>query len=107
MSDTITTAEDAVRKARRLLEADTERRVESVRALTQAALDSDDADRAAIDARTAHEKAWTAALATGWNERDLRATGVRAPGNRARTARRRTTRNTSTDTAGHTGGENE
>lgn len=90
MNDTTTAAEDAARRARHLLEADTERRVEAVRVVAQSAADSDAAEHIAAEKRAAHEKAWTAAIAAGWSERDLRATGARAPGNRARSTRRKT-----------------
>jgi NAD(P)-dependent dehydrogenase (short-subunit alcohol dehydrogenase family) len=50
------------------------------------------------DAATTHERAWSAALATGWSEKDLRAAGVRAPGQTAPRARKQRARTTAATT---------
>lgn len=84
--------ESAATSARALLERSVEDRVAAVRTLVAAINDVDTADAAARDARDAHSKAWDAALASGWSDKDLRATGARAPGPaRARKSRPRTT----------------
>jgi uncharacterized protein YoxC len=91
MSDVNRDPEEAARKARELLEQDVERRVHAVKTLVSAINDVDTADQAARDAADAHAKAWNDALASGWSERDLKATGARAPGStRAKRAPRRT-----------------
>lgn len=91
MSDVNRDPEEAARKARELLEQDVERRVQSVRDLVSAINDVDSADQAARDAADAHARAWNDALASGWSERDLKATGARAPGiTRTKRAPRRT-----------------
>lgn len=90
MSDVNRDPEEAARKARELLEQDVERRVQSVKTLVSAINDVDAADQAARDAADVHAKAWNDAIASGWSERDLKATGARAPGSlRARKSSRR------------------
>ena len=90
MSDSILKPEEAAARARAIIEADVDARVEAVRVVAKAVNEYDAAEARVKDATAAHERAWNAALAAGWNEKDLRAAGVRAPGQatpRARKAR--------------------
>ena len=48
-----------------------------------------DFEQAVKDAAAGHDKAWTAALAAGWTEKNLREIGARAPGQSAPRARKR------------------
>lgn len=90
MSDTNLNPEEAAQRARKLIEADVNARVDAVRHVVAATNDADDAERRWKDTITAHERAWRAALDAGWSEKDLRATGARAPGQAARPRRART-----------------
>ncbi|MCJ1702114.1 hypothetical protein MT356_20580 [Rathayibacter festucae] len=81
--------DSAAASARALLEKSVEDRVEAVRSLVAATNDVDTADQAARAARDAHSKAWDAALASGWSDKDLRATGARAPGDQVKRTRSR------------------
>lgn len=63
-----------------MLERDVDRRVNAVVELTAAANESDAAEERAREAKASHERAWAAAIGSGWTEKDLRATGARAPG---------------------------
>ena len=87
-------SDDAAARARALIEADVSARVDAVRVVADAANDFDAAEVRLRDASAAHETAWKAALALGWNEKDLRATGVRAPGQPVRKTRARRTPST-------------
>jgi hypothetical protein len=80
MSETNVNSDDAAARARALIEADVSARVEAVRLVAESGNESDAAEARFREAAAAHENAWKAALAAGWNEKDLRATGVRAPG---------------------------
>lgn len=100
MADTRIDPETAAASARQLLERSVEERVTAVRILIVATNAVDAADRAAKDARDGHTKAWEAALASGWSDKDLRATGARPPGQAARRPRSR--RTTDTPPAGPT-----
>jgi RecB family exonuclease len=91
MSDTNLNPEEAARRARELIEADVNARVDAVREVVTASNDADEAERRWKDAAATHERAWRAALDTGWSEKDLRATGARAPGQATRARRPRTT----------------
>jgi len=91
MSDTKLSPDDAAQRARELIEADTNRRVDAVRNVVAATIDADAAERQLKDATTAHERAWRHALDAGWSEKDLRATGARPPGQPTRQRRPRTT----------------
>jgi hypothetical protein len=97
MSDALVNAQDAADKARALIEADVNAKVEVVRLLAEAANTADAAELAAKDAATAHESAWNAALKAGWSEKELRATGVRAPGQVGRRARSRASASTTSE----------
>jgi hypothetical protein len=88
MSESILNPDEAAARARAIIEADVDARVEAVRQAANAANEYDEAQARVKDAATAHERAWSAALATGWSEKDLRAAGVRAPGQTAPRARR-------------------
>jgi hypothetical protein len=88
MSDSILNPDEAAARARAIIEADVDARVEAVRQAANAANEYDKAEARVKDAATAHERAWNAALATGWSEKDLRAAGVRAPGQTAPRARK-------------------
>lgn len=83
--------EEAAARARAIIEADVNARVDAVRQLADAANEYDAAEQRYRDASTAHERAWAAALSAGWSEKDLRATGVRAPGQGASRPRRKRT----------------
>jgi hypothetical protein len=99
MSESILNPDEAAARARAIIEADVNARVEAVRVAAEAANEYDAAEARVKDAATTHERAWSAALATGWSEKDLRAAGVRAPGQtspRARKQRARTTAATTT-----------
>jgi hypothetical protein len=80
MADKILDPETAAASARELLERSVELRVNAVRTLVSATNDVEAAEQGLKDARDAHSKAWDAALASGWSDKDLRATGARAPG---------------------------
>jgi hypothetical protein len=94
MPDTRIDPETAAASARQLLEKSVEDRVTAVRTLIVATNAVDAADQAAKDARDAHTKAWDAALASGWSDKDLRATGARPPGQATRRPRTRRTTDT-------------
>lgn len=90
MSDNTKNPEDAAEAARRLLEASVDRRVEAVRSIVTAANDTETAQAALSDAQSRHTKAWGDALAAGWTEKELRATGAPRPGqSRAKPSRAR------------------
>ncbi|MFC5931766.1 hypothetical protein [Cryobacterium melibiosiphilum] len=91
MSDANVKPEDAATRARAIIEANVDARVEAVRVLADAGNEYGAADQQLKLATLAHEHAWTAALASGWSEKDLRATGVKAPGQSAPKARKRRT----------------
>lgn len=80
MSDNTKNPDDAAEAARRLLESTVERRVEAVRSIVTAANDTETAQAALSDAQSRHTKAWGDALAAGWSEKELRATGAPRPG---------------------------
>lgn len=88
MSDSILKPEEAAARARAIIEADVDARVEAVRVVAKAANEYDTAEARVKDATAAHERSWNAALAAGWSEKDLRAAGVRAPGQTATRARK-------------------
>ena len=87
MAEKTINPDSAAASARALLEKSVEERVAVVRSLVAATNDVDAADQAARDARDAHSKAWDAALASGWSDKDLRATGARAPGDQIKRTR--------------------
>lgn len=99
MADKRIDPDTAAASARELLERSVEERVAAVRVLVAATNDVDAADQAAKDARDAHSKAWDAALASGWSDKELRATGVRAPVTNSSAPRaRRSTRRAAEET---------
>lgn len=100
MSDALIDPQTAAEKARALLQAETDQKVEAVRTLANAANDADNAEARAKEAVSVHETAWKAALSAGWTEKDLRATGVRAPGQAGRRARPRAPKDTTPTTEG-------
>lgn len=79
MTDVNRNPDDAAAAARRLLESTVDRRVEAVRSIVRAANDTDAARAALSDAQSRHAKAWGDALASGWSEKELRATGAPRP----------------------------
>lgn len=83
--------EDAAARARAIIEVNVDTRVEAVRVLADAGKEYDIADQQLKLATLAHEHAWSATLASGWSEKDLHATGVKAPGQSAPKARKRRT----------------
>ena len=89
MSDVTVNSDDVAARARALIEADVSARVDAVRLVADAANEFDAAEARFRDASAGHEAAWKAAVAAGWSEKDLRATGVRAPGQAARKTRAR------------------
>jgi hypothetical protein len=91
MSDVNVNPEEAAAKARQIIEADVNTRVEAVRSLADAANHFDTAEQQLKEATAAHERAWSTAISAGWSEKDLRATGVRAPGAAAPRPRKRRT----------------
>jgi len=91
MSDVTVNPDEAVQRARQLIEAELNAKVDAVRDLVTATNDADDAERRWNDATAAHERAWQAALSAGWSEKDLRATGARGPGQKTRRPRAKTT----------------
>ncbi|WP_146084514.1 hypothetical protein [Rathayibacter sp. AY1C1] len=108
MADKRIDPDTAAASARELIERSVEERVAAVRVLVAATNDVDTADQAAKDARDAHSKAWNAALASGWSDKELRATGARAPGTigaapRARRSTRRATEETPAPAPEHGG----
>lgn len=69
--------------------------MEAVRSIVSAANDTDAARAALSDAQSRHAKAWTDALASGWSEKELRATGASRPdAARVKPARSRRSSNT-------------
>ena len=92
MTDANANPEEAATKARAMIEADVNARVDAVRKLADAANAFDAAEQELKAASAAHERAWAAAVAAGWSEKDLRATGVRAPGQAAPRRRSKTTK---------------
>jgi len=105
MNDVTRNPDEAAEAARRLLESTVEKRVEAVRSIVSAANDTDSARTALSDAQTRHAKAWSTALACGWSEKELRATGVPRPEQtRARVTRTRRPPAGDTDVAGSTDG---
>jgi hypothetical protein len=98
MSESILNPDEAAARARAIIEADVNARVEAVRVAAEAANEYDAAEARVKDAATTHERAWSAALATGWSEKDLRAAGVRAPGQTSPRARKQRARTTATTT---------
>lgn len=89
MSDVQLDPQEAARKARAIIEAEQNARVRSVEVLVSATNAFDAAEQAVKDAAAAHDKAWSAALAAGWTEKNLREIGARAPGQSAPRARKR------------------
>jgi hypothetical protein len=81
--------QEAARKARAIIEAEQNARVRSVEELVSATNAFDAAEQAVKDAAPAHDKAWSAALAAAWTEKNLREIGARAPGQSAPRARKR------------------
>jgi len=99
MAENTIDPESAAASARALLEKSVEERVAAVRALVAATNDVDAADRTARNARDAHRNAWDAALASGWSDKDLRATGARAPGDQVKRTRTKRPRTSATSAA--------
>ncbi|NQX18194.1 hypothetical protein [Rathayibacter sp. VKM Ac-2857] len=93
--------DSAAASARALLEKSVEERVAAVRSLVAATNDVDAADQSAREARDAHSKAWDAALASGWSDKDLRATGARAPGDHIKRTRTKRTPKETTPATSH------
>ena len=89
MTDAIVNPEEAAARARAIIKADVEARVEAVRVVADAANEYDAAEARVKEASAAHDRSWNAALAAGWSEKDLRAAGVRAPGQTAPRSRKR------------------
>ncbi|RLK46439.1 hypothetical protein [Microbacterium telephonicum] len=87
MSDVNLNPDEAAQRARELIEADVTAKVDAVRELVAAVNEADAAEARLNDATAAHDRAWKAALAAGWSEKDLRATGARAPGQASRKPR--------------------
>lgn len=91
MSDVQLDPQEAARKARAIIEAEQNARVRTVEDLVSATNAFDAAERAVTDASAAHDRAWSAALAAGWTEKNLREIGARAPGQSAPRSRKRRT----------------
>ena len=89
MSDTILDPQTAADHARKMLEADVERRVEAVRIAAAASIDVDAAEQRAKDAVASYETAFRAAVTAGWTEKELKAAGLRSPAPSAPKTRRR------------------
>ena len=87
MSDVTVNPDEAAQRARELIEAELNVKVDAVRDLVTATNDADEAERRWNEATAAHERAWQAALSAGWSEKDLRATGARAPRQKTRRPR--------------------
>lgn len=100
MSDVLVNPQDAADKARALIEAEVNAKVEVVRLVADAANEADAAELRAKEKAAAHETAWSNALKAGWSEKELRATGVRAPGQVGRRARTRAGSAATTDSQG-------
>jgi hypothetical protein len=97
MSDANLNPDEAAQRARDLIEADVNAKVDAVRELVAAVNEADAAQARLNEATAAHGYAWKAAIAAGWTEKDLRATGARPPGPAVRKPRskRRTATNDS------------
>lgn len=89
MNEPIQNVEESVEAARRVVEAETNARVDAVRAIVVASNEVESLEARLRDAQAAHDSAWQAALRAGWNEKSLRATGARGPGQQGRRPRRR------------------
>jgi hypothetical protein len=89
MSDTTLTPQTAADHARKLLEADVEKRVEAVRVAAAAVLEVDAAEQRMKDAAASYESAFRAAVTAGWSEKDLKTAGLRSPGPSTPKTRRR------------------
>jgi len=76
--------------ARVALERSVDTKVDAVRGLVEKSLHAEQAEQRAADARSALDAAWTAALSTGWTDKELRGLGLTAPGQpRPRAPRKR------------------
>ncbi len=82
--------EELASAARAALEKTVDTKVDAVRAVVERSVQAEDAERLALDAKSAFENAWAAAITTGWTDKELRQLGLTAPGqSRPRTTRKR------------------
>lgn len=88
---------DLAEAARAALERTVDTKVNAVRDLVERSVAADDAEQRAVAARAALDAAWTAALSTGWTDKELRQLGLSAP---AQTAARPRSRRKSAAVAG-------
>lgn len=66
-------------EARAALERSVDKKVNAVRNLVERSVTAEDAEQQAVAARGAFDTAWTAALSTGWTDKELRQLGLPAP----------------------------
>ena len=100
MTETTIDPQSTTAKARALLEADMNRRIDAVRVVAEAAAVATDYERLAVEARGAHEGAWRVAQSVGWSEKELKAAGVPAPAHDQQTPKPRRPRRTAPPTQG-------
>ena len=79
MSAHILDPEQLAAEARAALERSVDTKVNAVRNLVERSVAAEDAEQQAIAARGAFDAAWTAALSTGWTDKELRQLGLSAP----------------------------
>lgn len=73
------TPDELAEAARAALERTVDTKVNAVRSLVERSVAADDAEQRAVAARSALDAAWTAALNTGWTDKELRQLGLSAP----------------------------
>lgn len=71
--------EQLAAEARAALERSVDTKVDAVRNLVERSVAAEHAEQQAIAARGAFDTAWTAALSTGWTDKELRQLGLPAP----------------------------
>lgn len=72
--------EQLAAEARAALERSVDTKVSAVRNLVEQSIAVADAEQQAVTARGAFDAAWTAALRTGWTDKELRQLGLSGPG---------------------------
>lgn len=71
--------EQLASEARASLERSVDTKVNAVRNLVERSVAAQHAEQQAVAARSEFDTAWTAALGTGWTEKELRQLGLSAP----------------------------
>ena len=89
MSDTTLTPDSAADQARKILEADVDKRVDAVRVAATAAVQVETTEQQLKDAAASYDAAFKAAVNAGWTAKDLKAAGLRSPSPATPRTRRR------------------